>query len=129
MKAKQYVKEIQEYIAKEAPEYDSMPLDEKKEWLLDNLHKWEWEYDPSIRLGSFENAMDHWAKSMNYWFDYTRTFDTYLDWVNNLGFFIVNESWFRVEKEFELYIDHVTKYETKELMKKDSDFSDQDDIF
>jgi len=129
MKAKQYVKKIQEYIAKEVPEYDSMPLDEKKEWLLYNLHKWEWEYDPSIRLGSFENAMDHWAKSMNHWFDYKRTFDTYLDWINNLTFFIMNESWSRVEKEFELYIDHVTKYETKELMKKDSDFSDQDGIF
>lgn len=127
MKAKQYVKEIQELIAKEIPEYDSMPLDEKSDWLIDALSAWEWEYDPSIRLGSFENAMDHWAKSMNYWFDYKRTFDTYLDWINNLGFFIMNESWFRVEKEIEFYIDHVTRYETKELMKKDSDFGD--DIF
>lgn len=128
MKAKQYVKEIQALIAKEIPEYDSMPLDEKSDWLMDALcEEWKWEYDPSIRLGSLENATDSWAKSMNYWVDYMRPFETYVEWKNNMMFFILNESWFRVEKEIEFYIDHVTKYETKELIKQDSDFDDEED--
>ena len=127
MKAKQYVKEIQELIAKEIPKYDSMPSDEKSDWLIDALGSWEWEYDPSIRLGSWEYASDSWAKSMNYWVDYMHPAETYMDWKINMMFFIMNESWFRVEKEIEFYIDHVTRYETKELIKQDSDFDD--DIF
>ena len=53
-------------------------------------------------------------------------FETYMDWMSNLSFFIMNESWFRVEEEIEFYIAHVTKYETKELIKQDSDFDAED---
>ncbi len=139
MEVEKHVEEFKQYISntikgyeqeswaiKQDWKYENLDLDEKIETINDALCDWRWEYDPSTRYGSFENTHNCWVKSLDTRYDYGRPFDIHMVWMFDLSFFIANESWHRIEQEFKRYIEHVTKYETKELLKYDSDFPDDE---
>ena len=137
MEIKKYVEELKQHITNAIKhweeeydhdlKYEDQNLDDKRDIIFEfGLIDWEWEYDPSLRLGSFYG--EYWTPSMNTRFEYARPYEDYSAWMIGLSFFIANESWFRVEQEFKRYIDHVANYETKELIKHDSDFPDDEEI-
>ena len=149
MEVEKHVEEFKQYISntikgyeqeswaiKQDWKYENLDLDEKIETINDALCEWSWEYDPSKRFMSFgftdeeesdEYASKTWSKSMDERFEYMHPSEIHMVWMFDLSFFIANESWHRVEQEFKRYIEHVTKYETKELIKHDSDFPDDEE--